>query len=65
MFCQRDAWTCSVGCDTQEHALCGVLYTGTNSVGGEIQEKGTGCRKNNADGILSVREGRQAGRKSV
>lgn len=27
-------------------------------VGGDTQEKDTGCRKNNANGILSVREGR-------
>lgn len=30
----------------------------TRSVGGDTQEKDTGCRKNNANGILSVREGR-------
>lgn len=44
--------------DTQDMLCVGVLYTGTHSVGGDIQEKGTGCRKNNVDKILSVREGR-------
>lgn len=38
--------------------VCVGGYTGTYSVGGDIQEKGIGCRENNADGILSVREGR-------
>lgn len=44
MFCQSNTWIYSIGVTSMD-MICRGWYTGTHSVGGDIQEKGTNFRE--------------------